>query len=434
MWAHQQQLIDLAELHGHAAGFLPPGSGKTRVGLELINSKWKPPALVIAPVHCAHRWEEDSHKWAPNLKVLTLIKGSKAARVKKLQEGWDVVVINYESVWTLRKDLQLIPWSAVILDESYRIATPNARVTKTIDFYLGDVPHRLILTAWPAHKRLQGVFSQFRFVDRGEALGTTFSKFRYGYFTPDVRGFGWAPQEGAERRIAAKIAEKSVTLKEEDLKKDLGLPDIIEVTESCELSGPSKEAYESARTDWQVAGVDIDGAGVRALRMVQAASGVVMGEFVDNPKTKLLIEMLDEWDENERVVVWGYFRAEISGIAEAVKKTGRQVFIIMGGSDAASVLAAWKRVPGAVLVAQTDTGYGWEGVESRYCVFHGRPKSAATRHQCIRRIARHGQTRPVLVVDLVATGTLDEKYLQTLREERDYVDMIRDLVGMKERS
>lgn len=435
LWSHQERAIERGLERGSVACFVAPGGGKTRIALELARRWGRWPCLVLAPASAAQVWERQSRLWIPEIRTRVLMRGSTERRKPSLEVARGIVVVNYEAFWGLRREIRARKWGTVILDEADRIANPAARITRALDTSdsVREAEHRVALTPWPSRKRLENVFSVLRFVDES-ALGRRFGDFRMAYFSMDPSGFGWNPQPGAERRIAEKIAGMSVVVRDEDLKGTLGLPDHVEEVLEAPLDGKLLELYREAHRDWTLNGEDIEGGGVRALRLVQIPSGVVADEFLPGPKTRLLVDWLRGIDERERVVVFAWFRSEIRGVAEAVRETGRKSWSLMGGDDVGQVLDDWKREPGGVLVVQHNLAVSWSATESRYAIFHSQPPSAHIRHQCLRRLVRAGQERSVLVLDLVAAKTLDAERLAALKEEKDWIDLLRDLVRSRSES
>src|SRR5690606_25052376 len=79
------------------------GTGKTvqvAVALrEMAAAGMDPfPALVVAPNSVKTVWERELKKWAPDVTV-AVVRGSKAARVKAIDSGADVGIVNWETTW-----------------------------------------------------------------------------------------------------------------------------------------------------------------------------------------------------------------------------------------------------------------------------------------------------------------------------------------------
>jgi len=398
------------------------------MALELLREWDAWPVLVVAPKGCAHVWPEQAKLWLdrPCRVITSGDMTERCSEVSRTHRG--IAVVNYEALWGLRKTLGRMEWGGIVLDEAKMIATPGARMTRVVDTYLRWIEHRIALTAWPIHKHLDDVFAPFRFVDGGDALGRTFSDFRWQYFIPEPDGYGWTPRGGAEREVADKIRSKSVVLVDAEMKRLAGLPDAVFERIEVELDGKGREIYREAKKDWSVLGEDIDGAGVRAMRMMQACHGVALEQFFGGAKAEALVKFVGELPADERIVVFGWYRAEIEGLAEMLAGQGRGVYTARGGDDLGAKLGAWKRDPGGIFVCQAGMGIGWAATEARYCLFHSRPYSASARHQCIGRLVRAGQRRVVTVVDFVASGTVDAGYLKVLAEEKDFIDLVRNLI------
>src|SRR5262249_11896781 len=70
---------------------------------------------------------------------------------------------------------------ALVLDESHRIKTPEAKVTEAVLQLRASARRRYILSGTPVANTPDDLWSQFYFLDDGEALGATLSEFRSRY-------------------------------------------------------------------------------------------------------------------------------------------------------------------------------------------------------------------------------------------------------------
>ncbi len=93
-------------------------------------------------------------------------------------------VINYEAVAAELVSLRALlrfKRMALVLDESHRIKTPLAKVTRAVLALRSDAAKRYIMTGTPVANKPDDLWSQLFFLDDGTSLGTTFGSFKARY-------------------------------------------------------------------------------------------------------------------------------------------------------------------------------------------------------------------------------------------------------------
>ena len=118
---HGYQVEGVRHLHEHprAALFMVPGLGKTAITLNALTEAHLP-ALVIAPKRVTEEtWPDELAMWRPDLSY-SLIRGSVAQRLERLQDDTDVHLITWD---TFAKDLahrkggHNTKYKTIVLDE-----------------------------------------------------------------------------------------------------------------------------------------------------------------------------------------------------------------------------------------------------------------------------------------------------------------------------
>jgi len=438
LWAHQKDAITLGIHRGSAGIFHPPGSGKSRIICEILKQLGREayPVLILTVVEQYEVWPVEMQKWLPGVRVRTAVAVSAKKRAHEVTLCAGVCVINYESFYASRGMIASRGFKTVVLDEAWRISNPAAKTTQAVQTYMEDAKHRFVLSPWPTRKALKDVFSLVRFVDLGESLGKSSSGFNHTYMIPHPAGFGWLVRSGADKEVARKISSCCSIAHDQDIKGYTGVPDPVYSTISVKLRDEDKERYDLIVDEWQSGEEEILGAGVKYLRTLQASSGVFEGQFDPGfPKTRELVNQIKLIGDDEKIIVYGWFRPEIFGLSEVITaETGRPVMIAVGGmtESMGKLLQRWRETTGAVLVCQSAKTAGWHAHEARHCFFHSQPPTAMQRFQAIRRLSRPPQKRIVRVVDLVSRETLDRDVLDGLKTQRDFMDTFRRLVGQRQ--
>lgn len=176
----------------------------------------------------------------------------------------------------------------------------------------------------------------------------------------------------------------------------------------------------------------------RALRLQQIVSGYLpdpQDPDVVHPlptnRPRELMDLLEDIDG--KVIIWARFHAELDTIANALRERYGADSVVQydGRCSAEGKNTAMQRFQyttledgGArFLVGQPQSGgIGLPMHEAAVMVYYSNDYNMVTRDQSIERATRVGKTAPVLVVDMVAPGTTDEKVLDALQRKSREAD------------
>ncbi|MCK5849476.1 MAG: DEAD/DEAH box helicase family protein, partial [Kiritimatiellae bacterium] len=195
----------------------------------------QPPVLVVCPTSLVENWADETQKFAPDMKVITLT-GTKRQDKWKDIKNYDMGIISYA---IMRRDLDSClehEFSVVILDEAQHIknkSTQNAVAAKQIKAH-----HRLVLTGTPVENSVSDLWSIMDFLMPGY-LGNH-STFRQNYHLPISRG----GQEGemAQAKLRRKLHPFLMRRMKAHVAKDL--PAKMEKISSCALSSDQRVVYK----------------------------------------------------------------------------------------------------------------------------------------------------------------------------------------------
>src|ERR1700687_395742 len=172
-----------------AAGlFDEQGLGKTKQLIDAIGrcvaDESLDGAVVVCPNHLKATWKEEIAKHAPQAVVVVIGSGKTAPRRALRNLRGMFYIVNYEAVASegvVLEALLRFKRFALVLDESHRIKSPTAGVTRAILSLRQHATRRYILTGTPLANRPEDLWSQAFFLDGGDNLGTTFQEFARQY-------------------------------------------------------------------------------------------------------------------------------------------------------------------------------------------------------------------------------------------------------------
>ncbi len=198
-WEHQLKALDYLMIRKYGALYTDMGTGKTKVGIDLIVNKGFDLTVIVGTKKSCEVWEDEFHIHCDRDNILTfrLDLYSTAIKVSKLKETFAyakennlklVLIINYDSIWRkpFGETLLKYPIDCVICDESHRIKAPNSKCSLFLTRLGKKVENRYLFTGTPNPETPLDVYAQYRFLEPS-IFGTNFYKFRERYENVDVQ-------------------------------------------------------------------------------------------------------------------------------------------------------------------------------------------------------------------------------------------------------
>ena len=219
----------------------------------------------------------------------------------------------------------------------------------------------------------------------------------------------------------------------------LDLPSAIETYTKVELNGKTRKLYDQMAASFRAeleTGETMTAANAlaRLTRFQQLTSGFAVtpeGKLmeVDDSKQNALADILEDLPMEERLVVFARFQHDLDSIAQVSEKAKRSCYEISGR---AKNLDEWNQNGGVLAVQLQAGGLGLDLTQARYCVYYSLSFSLGDYLQSIARLHRHGQTRMVDYIHLVAHESIDEIITVALERKEDIIKHIlevRDLTN-----
>lgn len=159
--------------NGVAPGFallMEMGTGKTITSIAIFGKAYLTGKikrlLILAPKSIVAVWEDEFSKFADfpySLSVLTGTSQNKTKLLKAIRySGLEVVVVNYDSVPLIEKELAAWHPDFLICDESSKIKNPTAKMSKAAYRIAKVCKYRLILTGTPIQNNPLDFFRNIR--------------------------------------------------------------------------------------------------------------------------------------------------------------------------------------------------------------------------------------------------------------------------------
>ncbi|MTI56138.1 MAG: DEAD/DEAH box helicase [Geosporobacter ferrireducens] len=391
--------------------------------------------LVIAPLRVADdTWAREVEKW-DHLRHLRISKvlGSAAVRRKALKADADIYVINRENVeWLVSEYGNKWPFDTVVIDELSSFKNHQSKRFRALRRVRPMVKRVIGLTGTPAPNSLIDLWPQIYLLDQGERLGKTITGYRDRYFVPGERDghivYKWHEKKESEQRIYAAISDIAVSMKAKDW---LELPERIDRTIPVKLSDKARDLYKKLERElllpFQDADVVASTAAVLSNKLLQMASGAVYDEdrgvkLIHDAKLDALEDII-EAANGKPVMVFYNFKHSL----ERIQKRFPQARILRKGKDGNGDIRAWNNdeIP-LLLLHPKSAGHGLNLQESscQTVVWYDQIWSLEEDQQANARVYRQGQTRRIMVLRLVAEGTMDEEAAEALERKASGQDAL----------
>jgi len=448
------------------------GSGKTVqtiVALRWANEHKGAalPVLIVCPNSMKRTWERELNTWWPGLRI-GVVSGGATQRRKVFDDcragDLDVAIMHWEiarlhsrlapygSIALSDKDketkeLNLVPWASIIMDEAHKLKNPKSQQTRATWAVCRQesVRYKYALTGTPIANAphdmwalLHGLApeewpSKTRFVDRYCLQSwNAFGGLDIIGLRPDTAEEFYSVVDPYFRRMP-----KALVLSH--------LPPIMRETRYIEMSAKQRAAYEEMATS-MIARLENGDTIIttnpiaQLTRLVQFSSAYAeLNEQGDvrlaapSNKVDALVDFMDDVGAQESVVVFAQSRQLVLLAQEALEKNGVKTALIIGGqTDIERQQAIDSFQNGSVQVILCTVQAGGVGVtltRARILVFLQRDFSLVNNVQAEARVHRIGSEvhESVLIIDFVSEGTVDSHIIDVLVTKQDRLEeVVRD--------
>ncbi|HET8662310.1 MAG TPA: DEAD/DEAH box helicase [Micromonosporaceae bacterium] len=428
----------LRRMRGRAILADEVGLGKTiEAGLVLAELRLRGLAgrtLVVTPAGLVEQWREELER---KFGLPTAIAS---------RDGWDAGLdrpVVLASLAAARRDplrslLVGREWDAVVIDEAHRVRAPRSasgRLAREL-----RARYLLLLTATPVENRLADLYEMVSLVAPG-LLGTA-AQFRAQHGSGTADPAVQAPKNAA----ALRARTREVMIRHRRSEVALMLPPRLAETLLVAPAADEAELYADVTARVRNAGRTAPAATRLALRSLVRLAGstpaaaaatltklgwtdlATRAAAVSRPhKTAVLLERLRAHAERgEKVLVFTGFRATLDHLARLAAEAGIPAAVYHGSLPRAGKEAAIGAFRDEVPVLLSTESAG-EGRNLQFChvmVNVDLPWNPMQIEQRLGRLHRVGQRHEVLIANLVARGTIEERVLRVLEAKINLFELV----------
>jgi hypothetical protein len=431
---YQQHIATFLYEKDEALCVLRPGGGKTVAALtaiaDLLREGVIRHALVIAPKRVARVvWPDELREWAHTAGLTyQVLDGPPNKRLAGLKNAidYDLTIVGLDIVQWLMDALVAFHtdhalYDLLVIDEASRLRSPTGERAKALSRYAHHWRMVWGLSGTLRPNSAQDLFMPARIVTRGKLWGRSFYQWRRRFFYPtDYHGYNWAPFEASEEQLNTDLAPLTVTVAEGEM--PTVTPTIV--IDKVELPDAAREQYIAMQRKL-VAVSDEEtivaaSAAIATGKLAQIANGFVYGDdnFVSDiheVKRDWLRDLIENATD-PTLIVYEY-QADWRMLEHEVVMATKQAFRYLGAGvsdkQAAANIEDWNA--GRLRFMGLHPASGGHGLNLQFggadMAWISPTWSPEYWEQTIARLARPGQTRPVVVRVCVANDTVDEMKL-----------------------
>lgn len=430
--AHQKETASFLTLHKRAFVLSEPGTGKTMAALWAADYLMKRGdvrrVLILCPLSIMQSaWIQDISNSVIHRSAVVAHHSVAAKRIEIVQEGHEIVIINYEGLALIAKEIQNDGrFDLIIVDEANAYKNPQTTRWKVLNGLLKPNTHLWMMTGTPASQSPMDAYGLAKLVN-SKGVPSFFTAWR-DMVMQKITLFKWSPKPNAAE-VVHKALQPAIRYTKEQC---LDLPPVVTVTREVALTPQQAKYYNALKLQMvaQAAGETITAVNAAAAlnKLLQISCGVAYTdnketvEFDATPRLNVLLEVLEQTDR--KVLVFALFRAAIESITTFLTKHGIKAEEIHGGVPASKrgdLIKRFQTLPEPrVLVMQPQAAaHGITLTAADTVVFYGPLMSVEQYVQCCARADRKGQTSDKVTVIHIQGSPVEKKTFAALSSKVD---------------
>lgn len=441
-YPHQQRHADKIEVIDKYALWWKPRRGKTLTTVLGLYQAGVKRILILCPTTVKDVWAAELSDFDYEVEVY------KAGRKRK---NLDCLVMNYESMWSAKANVQLQDYEAVVWDESIRLQNYRSKGVQMWMKNIHKIPkRRILLSGAPCPESILQVAPQLYLLIGGFKEYMDFFEYLYTNWTYNDRTYKWKANtrevttnlENAMARLGSSLSDEEVVIEVEKVY------DFI----SAEPSRKEKQLFEAIRTatfyknedgtKMPLFLQDEDSIRQRVRLYRMASSGLNMLDASapeELPSSKLAavrdyIKTVKEDYPEEQFVVFTAFKHTVTNVRKLLNDAGLTTTELTGDVSSKAArgqehsprtlnIAKFQRGDVDVIIVNVTVGkMGIDLSKANYLIYAENSYSGDARIQSEERGTRLDKKDTVQVLDCVlkAEPNVDLAVAKSVKGKRDF--------------
>jgi SNF2 family DNA or RNA helicase len=394
--------------------------------------------LVVCPLSIMDSaWRADLFSFAMHRRV-DIAYGAAPKRRKIISGNAEFVIINYDGIQIVEKEVAEGGFDLIIIDEANHYKNPQTKRWKCLNRLVTEDTWLWMMTGTPAAQSPTDAYGIAKLVNRG-GVPRTGAMFR-DMVMRQLTKFKWTPKETAVATVH-EVLQPAIRYTKEEC---LDLPDMVYMKRHVDMTKQQTVYYERLRKDlvMEAAGEEVSAvnAAIMMNKLLQISAGAVYTdekdtvEFDISNRYNVLREVIDE--SSHKTLVFVPFKSTIRMLAERLRDDGVTTEVISGDVSANARTEIFKRFqdtpdPQVLVVQPQAAAHGVTLTAANTVVWWAPTASLETFAQANARVHRAGQKNKCTVVQL-SSSTAEKKLYAALTARdaihREIVDLYKEML------
>lgn len=436
-FAHQKETSSFLTAHRRAFCFNEQGTGKTASVIWAADYLMKigevNRVLVICPLSIMKSaWQQDLFKFAMH-RSCSVAHGTANTRAKILNAGSEFVIINFDGVGVVKKEVMDGGFDLIVVDEASSYKNPQTNRWKILKDILGHDKRLWMLTGTPAAQSPLDAYGLAKLVNP-EGTPRFFGQFR-DQVMYKVSQFRWTPKPCA-KAVVHKMLQPAIRFEKDQC---LDLPDVTYVEREAPLTPQQDKYYKLLKKQMTVmaAGESVTSvnAATNITKLLQISGGAVytdtkeVVEFDVSNRLNVILEVIEE--SSHKVLVFVPFTHTIELLRVVLEKHNISCAVISGSvsvNKRSELIKDFQEKPDPhVLIIQPQAAsHGLTLTAANTVIWYSPVTSVETYLQANARINRPGQKNAMTIVH-IRGSEVETKLYNMLQSNIDAHQKIIDL-------
>jgi len=434
---HQRTTADFLTLNPRCYVFNEAGTGKTGAAAwaadYLMTQGKVKRVLVVCPVSIMETaWRSDLFKTVMH-RTVAIAQGSRTQRQDIIAKGYEFIIINFDGVKVVSKELMDGGFDLIIVDEANAVKNVATDRWKYLAALVKPNTRLWLMTGTPASQSPVDAYGLAKLVDP-----TSVPKF-FGAFRDRVMlkltQYKWVPKQDSQQTVY-NVLQPAIRFTKAEC---LDLPDLLYSSRDIPLTPQQMKYYMQLKKQMiaVAAGEEITAVNAAAMlnKLLQVSQGAVYtdtGEVVEfdvSNRIAALMEVIESTDN--KILIFVPYRHTLDMLRDVLVKAGHSVEAIQGGmppNQRAEIIKRFQTEdnPRILLLSPQATAHGITLTKADQVVWWGPVSSTEIYLQANSRAHRAGQVNHVTVTHL--QGSPVERRMYTMLQSN--IDLHQGLVDL----
>jgi len=424
-FAHQKETAKFLVSNRKAFCFNEQGTGKTASVIWATDYLMKlgvlKRVLVVCPLSIMKpAWQNDLFKFAMH-RTVAVAHGSAEKRREVLAGDAEYVIINYDGVGIVKKEIEAAGFDLVVIDEASAYKNAQTERWKDMRDLMKTIKGLWMLTGTPAAQSPMDAYGLAKLINP-TAVSPIFGQFRDRVMIK-VGQFRWVPKPGSKEYVHS-ILQPAIRFEKSQC---LDLPPVTYVDRDAPLTPQQVKYYNILKKQmlFEADGEEISAvnAAVQINKLLQIAGGAVYSdskeviEFDVSERLRVVQEVIEE--SSHKVLVFVPFTHTIELLEKHLTKNGISCDVINGSVNVNRRSAIVKQFqehdnPKVLIIQPQAASHGLTLTAANTVIWYAPCTSVETYLQANARIDRPGQVNNMTVVHIKGSP-IERKIYDMLR-------------------